>query len=99
MGSEMCIRDRYDVVWAICDVKICFGINDMYTSDFFSKELQRINVMDIADKKAGIIITREELMFMPENECVVIINDFGAIVDRKYDLRNHLLFSKINHHV
>ena len=71
----------------------------MYTSDFFSKELQRINVMDIADKKAGIIITREELMFMPENECVVIINDFGAIVDRKYDLRNHLLFSKINHHV
>lgn len=91
--------ETYDVVWAICDVKICLGINDMYTSDFFSKELQRINVIDIADKKAGVIITGEDLMFMSENKCIVIINDFGAIVDRKYDFRNHLLFSKINHYM
>lgn len=103
---KMLYKDDYETIIGNCDTAICLGTNEQTTADYFSKKLGKAtitarNKSTQVGKSGGSLsfnqtgrelMTPDEIMTMPFDECIVMMNHISPFYDKKYPLEKHPQF-------
>lgn len=105
---KMLYKDDFETIIGNCDTAICLGTNEQTTADYFSKKLgvgtitTKSRTVQIG--KAGAsngfqkskreLMLPDEIMTMPFDECIVMMNHISPFYDKKYPLETHPQFLK-----
>lgn len=101
-------KDDYETIIANCDTSICLGTNEQTTADYFSKKLGKATITSRSKssqvgKSGGSLsynqtgrelMTPDEIMTMPYDRCIVMMNHVNPFYDEKYKLEEHPLFQE-----
>ena len=102
-------KDDYETIIANCDTSICLGTNEQTTADYFSKKLGKatIRVRSTSGQKVGSgagshgyqqtgreLMMPDEIMTMPFDRCIVMMNHVNPFYDKKYDVEKHPLYKE-----
>lgn len=103
---KMLYKDDYETIIGNCDTAICLGTNEQTTADYFSKKLGKATITSRGKStqvgKAGgsmsfnqtgrELMTPDEIMTIPFDECIVMMNHISPFYDKKYPLEKHPQF-------
>ena len=103
---KMLYKDDFETIIGNCDTAICLGTNEQTTADYFSKKLGngtiRVKSSSKSVGKSGANISigkskrelmqPDEIMTMPFDECIVMMNHISPFYDKKYPLETHPQF-------
>lgn len=103
---KMLYKDDYETIIGNCDTAICLGTNEQTTADYFSKKLGKATITSKSKstqvgKSGGSmsfnqtgreLMTPDEIMTMPFDECIVMMNHISPFYDKKYPLEKHPQF-------
>lgn len=103
---KMLYKDDYETIIGNCDTAICLGTNEQTTADYFSKKLGvgtirvKNSSKSVGKSGANISINKskrelmlpDEIMTMPFDECIVMMNHISPFYDKKYPLETHPQF-------
>lgn len=103
---KMLYKDDYETIIGNCDTAICLGTNEQTTADYFSKKLGKSTItarsrsMQVGKSGGSMsfqqtgreLMTPDEIMTMPYDECIVMMNHISPFYDKKYALENHPQF-------
>lgn len=105
---KMLYKDDYETIIGNCDTAICLGTNEQTTADYFSKKLGKATITSRNKStqvgKAGgslsfqqtgrELLMPDEIMTMPFDECIVMMNHIDPFYDKKYPLETHPQYEK-----
>ena len=100
---KMLYKDDYETIIGNCDTAICLGTNEQTTADYFSKKLGKSTITSRSKStQIGIaggsmnftqtgreLMMPDEIMTMPFDECIVMMNHVAPFYDKKYKLEEH----------
>ena len=103
---KMLYKDDFETIIGNCDTAICLGTNEQTTADYFSKKLGngtiRVKSSSKSVGKSGVninigkskreLMQPDEIMTMPFDECIVMMNHISPFYDKKYPLETHPQF-------
>lgn len=103
---KMLYKDDYETIIGNCDTAICLGTNEQTTADYFSKKLGKSTITSRSKstqvgKSGGSLsfnqtgrelMTPDEIMTMPFDECIIMMNHISPFYDKKYPLETHPQF-------
>ena len=103
---KMLYKDDFETIIGNCDTAICLGTNEQTTADYFSKKLGngtiRVKSSSKSVGKSGAninigkskreLMQPDEIMTMPFDECIVMMNHISPFYDKKYPLETHPQF-------
>lgn len=103
---KMLYKDDYETIIGNCDTAICLGTNEQTTADYFSKKLGKSTITsrskstqigksggNLSFQQTGReLMMPDEIMTMPFDECIVMMNHIDPFYDKKYPLENHPQF-------
>lgn len=104
---KMLYKDDYETIIGNCDTAICLGTNEQTTADYFSKKLGKSTITsrskstqigksggNLSYQQTGReLMMPDEIMTMPFDECIVMMNHIDPFYDKKYPLEKHPQFS------
>lgn len=105
---KMLYKDDYETIIGNCDTAICLGTNEQTTADYFSKKLgvgtitAKGRSLQVGKSGGSMsfnqtkreLMTPDEIMTMPFNECIVMMRGIDPFHDLKYPLETHPQFMK-----
>ena len=105
---KMLYKDDYETIIGNCDSAICLGTNEQTTADYFSKKLGKATItsrsksMQVGKSGGNMsfqqtgreLMTPDEIMTMPFDECIVMLNHISPFYDKKFPLEKHPQFGR-----
>lgn len=104
---KMLYKDDFETIIGNCDTAICLGTNEQTTADYFSKKLGKATIRaknrsfsvggkgganTSINQTSRELMLPDEIMTMPFDECIVMMNHIDPFYDKKFPLESHPQF-------